>query len=68
MVIALKRPLMPRSDQRFRPDLAMKLLWITLRNKRWPTTFHTIVAGDAYGRMVPGSGRCDQLLNVRGDV
>ena len=36
-----------RSHQTSRPVLAVKLLGIMLRNRGWPTTFHTITAGDA---------------------
>jgi hypothetical protein len=42
--------LMPRSHQPFRPVLALKLVGITLRNRCWPTAFHTITAGDVDGR------------------
>ena len=38
-----------RSHQTFRPVLAVKLLGIMLRNRCWPTTFHTITAEDADG-------------------
>ena len=43
------QPLMPRSHQTICPVLAVKLLGITLRNRWWPTAFHTITAGDADG-------------------
>ena len=33
--------------QTFRPVLAVKLLRIMFRNRCWPTTFHTIITGDA---------------------
>jgi hypothetical protein len=36
-----------RSHQTFRPVLALQLLGIILRNRCWPTTFHTFAAGDA---------------------
>ena len=39
--------LMPWSHQPFCPVPTLKLLEILLRNKCWPTTFHTITAGDA---------------------
>ena len=52
--------LMPRSHQTFHPVPAVKLLRIMLRNRCWPTTFHTITLempmGGARG------GRCDQPL------
>ena len=38
---------MPRSHQTFHPVRAMKLLGIMLRNRCWPTTFHTTLAKDA---------------------
>jgi hypothetical protein len=40
---------------------AVKLLEIMLRNKCWPITFHTVVAGDADGWC-----RYDQSLNFQG--
>jgi hypothetical protein len=43
---------MLRSHQTFHPVPAVKLLGITFRTRCWPTTFHTITAGDADGRMV----------------
>ena len=39
----------PRSPQTFRPVPAMKLLGIMFKYRCWPTTFHTITAGDANG-------------------
>ena len=39
----------PRSHQSFRPGPTVKLLGIMLRNRCWPTTFHTVIAGDADG-------------------
>ena len=39
--------LMPQSHQIFHMVLVMKLLGIVLRNRCWPTTFHTITAEDA---------------------
>ena len=38
---------MPWSHQRFRFVPTMKLLGSMLRNRHWPTTFHTITARDA---------------------
>ena len=38
-----------RSHQHFHPVAAMKLLGIILRNRWWPTTFHTITTIDADG-------------------
>ena len=43
------QPLMPWSHQNFHPVPVVKLLRIMLRNKCWPTTFHSITAGDADG-------------------
>jgi hypothetical protein len=40
---------MPRSHQTFYPVTTVKLLGIMFRSRRWPTTFHTITAGDADG-------------------
>ena len=39
---------MPQPHQIFRPVATVKLLEIMFRNNCWPTTFHTITAGDAY--------------------
>ena len=55
---------MPRSHQTFHPVLAVKLLGIMLRSRCWPTSFHTLTAGDANGWC--GKWRCDQLL-MRGE-
>ena len=41
--------LMSQSHQCFFPVSAMKLLRIMLRNRCWPTTFHTITIKDAMG-------------------
>ena len=47
LVQTIPPSLMLQSHQTFHPVLAMKLLRIMLRNKCWPTTFYTILAGDA---------------------
>ena len=47
--ISVCTTLMPRSHQTFRPVLAVKLLRIMLRNRCWPTTFHTIIPEDVDG-------------------
>ena len=52
--------LVPWSRQTFRLVRAMKLLGIMLRNRCWPTTFHTITAGDGDGWCL-----CDQPLMHR---
>ena len=44
-----KSSLMPQSHQTFHPVLAVKLLGIMLRNRCWPTTFHTIATKHADG-------------------
>ena len=44
-----RTPLKSRSHQSVRPVLVMELLGIVLRNKCWPTTFHTITVGDVDG-------------------
>jgi hypothetical protein len=56
-------PLMPRSHQISYPVLAVKLLGIMLRNRCWPTTFHTITTEDADD--VAKSNRCDEPLRAR---
>jgi hypothetical protein len=38
-----------RTKLSVRPVTTVKLLGIKFRNRRWPTTFHTITAGDADG-------------------
>jgi hypothetical protein len=38
---------MPQSHHDFRPVPTKKLVRIMLRNRCWPTAFHTIAAGDA---------------------
>jgi hypothetical protein len=43
------QPIMPQSHQTFHPVPTMKLLGIMFKNRCWPTTFHTITAGDANG-------------------
>jgi hypothetical protein len=48
-ILSVWRSLMPRSHQTSHPVLTMKLLGIMFRNRCWPTTFHTITAGDADG-------------------
>jgi hypothetical protein len=48
-LVKLKAGLMPRSHQTFHPVLAVKLLGFMLRNRCWPTTFHTITTEDADG-------------------
>ena len=40
---------MAQPNQNFGPVPAVKLLGIMLRNRCWPTTFHTITVGDADG-------------------
>jgi hypothetical protein len=45
-------PEVSRSHQTFRPVQAVKLLGIMLRNRCWPTTFHTITARDTTLDMV----------------
>ena len=47
--VLLESPLMLRSHQIFCSVLVAKLLGIIMRNRCWPTTFHTITAGDADG-------------------
>jgi hypothetical protein len=42
-------PLMPRSQQSYRPVLAVKLFGIMVSNRCRPSTFRTITAGDATG-------------------
>ena len=43
------QPLMPLSHPYVRPAPTVKLLGTMLRNRSWPTTFHTITTGDANG-------------------
>ena len=46
---AIDTHFMPPSHQNFRPVPAVILLGIMLKNRCWPTTFHTITTEDADG-------------------
>ena len=47
LILLVQGSYMPWSQQNFRLALAVKLLGIMLSNRWWPTTFHTIIGGDA---------------------
>ena len=59
---------MSRSRQTFRPVPAVQLLGIMLRNRHWPTTFHTIILQPEMPTDGVKTERCDHPLGrqIRG--
>jgi hypothetical protein len=48
-VVGVITPCPDHTKLSVRPVTTVKLLGIKFRNRRWPTTFHTIIARDADG-------------------